>query len=386
MNSINQIFEKYKDEIIGVRRELHRHPELSFGEYRTADAICSFLDKHNIKYRRGIAETGVCACFGSGEKCILLRADMDALPINEETGLEFASENSGVMHACGHDIHMSVALACACVLKEIENTLGGCVKIIFQPAEETTGGALPMINEGILESPHVCAAIGGHVTPQLAPGKIWIRSGAMTASPDDFTVTFIGKSTHGAQPQLGVSPIMPAAEFALNAESRVLGSLHSDEQCVLSVCTVSADGGCNIIPESAAVVGTFRGFSNEDRKSACESIENLAKELCRKYKTRYEFNYNFLYPPIINDSEMTECMKKTIAACLGDNAAVELEKPLMTGEDFSYICERVPSTFVWYGAGGKDCAPLHSARFCADESAIGIMTNVFCGFILNYLK
>jgi len=384
---MNNPYAKIKDEIVSVFKELHKNPELGFSEFKTAEIICSFLRKYNIEYTDNIAKTGVLATIGKKDgKVLLIRADMDALPVEEVSGLDYSSESPGAMHACGHDIHTSVALATAYLLKQIEDKIDGCVKIVFQPAEETTGGAEPMINEGILDNPRVTAAIGGHVTPQFKVGNVWLKRGPLMASPDDFSVEFIGKSCHGAEPENGRSPIMPAAEFALNIKDIVLSEI-AENNCVFSICTLSGGNSVNVIPESAKILGTFRSFSETSRQSAAKAIESYANEIAEKYGVKAKTKYNFLYPPLINNEEMTERMRRVLAKNIGDENIINLEKPLMTGEDFSYFANKVPSVFLWYGCSdGINCAPLHSNKFIADKNAIEFATNIFFEFAKDYFE
>lgn len=380
-------YQEIKEEIISVRRHIHQNPELAFEEYATSDEICAFLDKYSIKYKRGIAKTGVLARIGSGGKTLMLRADMDALPIEEKTGLEFASKNIGVMHACGHDIHIAAALSAAYVLKKYEQNLGGTVMIVFQPAEETTGGALPMINEGIMQNPVPDAVIGGHTTPALRTGKIWIKSGALMASPDDFCVTFIGKSTHGAEPQNGINPIIPAAEFIGKLSEFVRLSLEENENYVLSVCGFDGGNSINIIPDSASITGTFRSFSEQTRTAAYEAIKRLAEKTAEKHGARIKYTYNFLYPPVINDKSVTDMLTKAAEKTIGKNNIIMLEKPLMTGEDFSYYGKFAPASFMWYGCGlSENEPPLHSSCFTADENAIKTAAEIFCRFAKDFFN
>ena len=377
------LYNEIKDEIITLRRSIHQNPELAFEAYRTAQTICNFLDKHKIAHTDGIAKTGVCAVIGNRSKdAVLIRADMDALPVTENTGAPFASQVHGKMHACGHDIHISAALAAAYMLKHIESELDVCVKIVFQPAEETTGGAQIMIDEGVLENPTVTSAIGGHVTGEIPTGKVWLKDGALMASPDDFTVTFTGKSTHGAQPEKGISPILPACEFVLEIGELIKKKTGYDKDCVFSICTVSGGNSVNVIPDEARVIGTFRSFSKKSREDASRVIADTADEIAKKHGAKAESVYNFLYPPLINDSKMTEKMRCTLKNVIGENNIIDLKKPLMTGEDFSYFASAVPSVFIWYGASadGKG-APLHSDKFNPDEGAIEVAAKVFCDFV-----
>lgn len=380
-------YQNIKDEIINIRRSIHQNPELAFEEFSTSEKICDFLDKYSIKYKKGIAKTGILAKIGSGTKTLMIRADMDALPIQEKTNLEFSSVNKGVMHACGHDIHISAALSAAYVLKQHENELGGTVEFVFQPAEETTGGAMPMINEGIMQNPTPDAVIGAHTTPAEKVGTIWIKKGPLMASPDDFNITFIGKSTHGAEPQNGVNPIPCAAEFVCELQNTLKAEINKNEKYVLSICGFDAGNSINIIPDNATVTGTFRSFDENTRQKACKIINKLAEQKAEKYGVKCSYTYNFLYPPVINDSKITDIVEKTAKSIQGINKIVILEKPLMTGEDFSYYGKYAPASFFWYGCGYSESEPpLHSCEFKADENAIETAAEVFCKFAENFLK
>ena len=379
-------YAEIKDEIINIRRQIHMHPELGYEEVKTAVLICSVLGKYGISYKSGIAKTGIVATIGKKEdKVLLIRADMDALPIAEKTNLPFASKSKGIMHACGHDIHIASALACAILLKKHEHLLQGSVKIVFQPAEESIGGAMPMIEEGILDMPKVTCAIGGHISPELEVGKIKIKDGALMASPDDFAIKFTGKSTHGAEPQNGISPILPAAEMVLRCK-QIEKELSKGTHNVLSVCTVSANGSVNIIPEDAVILGTFRSFDDVSRNRACELIRTNAEEISKKHGTVVEYKYNFLYPPVINDPAVTTAIIDAANSVIGSENVIVMSKPLMTGEDFSYFGRYVPSSFFWYGGKSNIGAPLHSAEFVANEDAIEVCTKIFLEFAKNYLE
>ena len=379
-------YEAIKQTTMDARREIHRPPELEFEEIQPAETICSVLDKFGISYVRGIAKTGIVATIGKEyDKVLLIRADMDALPIEERTSLEFASENYGVMHACGHDIHIASALAAAVILKNNEHLLHGAVKVVFQPAEEGDGGATPMINEGILENPKVTCAIGGHVTAEYDVGVIRTKPGALMASPDDFSIKFIGKSTHGAEPQNGISPILPACEMVSKA-SEIQAKLCENYPDVLSVCSVIANGGINIIPDEALILGTFRSVSSENRKNAQVLLKEYAQKIADDYSCRLEFNYNEMFAPLINDEATTKVLCDIARAVVGEENVFIMQKHLMTGEDFSAFGEFVPSVFFWYG-GKKDTAtPLHSSDFVANEDAIEVCAHIFCEFANNYLR
>jgi len=378
-------YKEIQEEIISARRYFHQNPELGFCEYKTADKICEILDKYNINYKRNIAKTGIVAQVGTDtEKVLLIRADMDALPIEEKTGLDFSSINKGLMHACGHDIHISVCLAAAIILKKNESKLKGTVKFVFQPAEETTGGAAPMISEGIMSNPKVTAAIGAHVSAEIPCGYFQVKSGALMASPDDFEVVFKGKSTHGAQPENGISPIIPACEFTLELE-KLKESLCKGTPNVLSVCSVISNGGVNTIPDNATVLGTFRSFDEKHRKLAETEIDNLASQISLKHNNKYKFKYNYLYPPVINNELMTSKLFSVVKDTFDEKNISIMDKPLMTGEDFAYFANEVPSVFFWYGGMDKNPCALHSSDFVVNEEAIEKCANIFVNFALDYL-
>ena len=375
-----------REEILHTRRTIHANPELGFEEFQTAQTIKTILNKYHISYIDQIAKTGICATIGnSTEKVLLIRADMDALPIEEKTQLEYASEKNGLMHACGHDIHISSALAAAIILKKFENKLNGTVKIVFQPAEETTGGAKPMINEGIMDNPKVTAAIGGHVSGEYPAGIFKVKSGPIMASPDDFMVRFIGKSTHGAEPQNGISPITPACEF-VNSLEYIRNELCEGNSNVLSICTVSSNGGVNTIPDDSLILGTFRCFDEETRKKASGLLKKHAENISAKYRCKSEFKYNFLYPPVINDPILTEFFVDTAKELYGEKSVITLEKPFMTGDDFAYFGQNIPAIYFWYGAMKNNPCSLHSSKFDVSEDAIEVCTNVFTKFALDYLR
>lgn len=386
MDFINE-YRKIKDEIIDIRRNIHKHPELGFEEFNTASLIIDTLNKYNIKFTDKIAGTGIVAKIGcEGEKTLLIRADMDALPISENTFLPYASEYKGKMHACGHDIHVASVLAAAIILKQHESKINGSVIFVFQPAEETTGGAEPMISEGILNNTKVTAAICGHVNAEYDTGTFKVKDGPIMASPDDFMVKFIGKSTHGAQPQNGISPILPACEYVSVVNNTLAKDEYKNNGNILSVCTISSNGGINTIPDEALVLGTFRSFSEESRNNVCRSLKNEAVRVAENHKAQVEFNYNFLYPPLINDRKMTNKFIDIAQKCFGEDSVEILDKPFMTGDDFSYFSRLIPSVYFWYGGKKEEPTSLHSSKFNVNEDAIEISARIFVEFALEYLR
>lgn len=386
MHNLQEQYRQIETEIIALRRELHQHPELEFDLYRTADTVCAFLDKYHIPYTRGIAKTGIVAEITGANpgKTLLIRADMDALPIAEQTGLPYASQTEGRMHACGHDIHTAAALAAAAILQQQKNALCGKVKLVFQPAEEDAGGAEPMIAEGILDD-GIDACIAAHVAPQSETGTIEVRSGGIMASPDHFTIAIHGKSTHGAEPQNGHNPIAAAADLTCRLQTQVIPELNAAETCVLSVCYINGGEITNIIPDRADMGGTFRCFDNALRHRAKAAIERHCRQVEAQYGVTCELDYHFLYPPVVNDEALTESFAACAAKYLGKTSVHWLEQPFMLGDDFSYFAQRAPGCYFRLGCHtpGTPIYPLHSSRFSPDEACIGVGAVLMAAFALE---
>lgn len=391
---ILNIASKIENEIIEARQKLHENPELSGEEFKTADFICEYLSKIKVKYRKNIAGCGVMAEIfgeksGAGKmldnvsaktepKTVLFRADVDALPVCEAADVPYKSKIDGVMHACGHDVHTAAALGICNVLSELKQEFDGCVKVIFQPAEETTGGALPMICEGVLENPKVSAAVAYHCDPDLPCGTFRIKEGPFYASPDNFYITVKGRGGHGAQPDLCINPITAAAKIV----SRLTETFENlTDDTVLSVCQINSGSAPNVIPDIAKISGTVRTMTPISRENAEKEIENIAVEICKDCGAEYEYEFEKLYPPLINNSDI--CSRfKTSAEKYG--TVVWGGAHTMAGEDFSYISERVPSALIRLGTGIS--APLHSAEFKADSNALKYGIAAASDFIIEYLK
>ena len=381
--------EKISKELISLRREFHRIPELELCEFKTSELICKHLEKMGISYKK-CYKTGIAAVIegkrGKG-KTLLIRADMDALPIEELTEVAFKSENPGKMHACGHDVHMTVLLGALKLL-----TLTGCdfygnVKAVFQPAEEGDGGAEPMIKEGVMTFPDVDAAIALHVEPLASYKTLQIKNGAVMASPDDFRIKIVGKGGHGACPDKCINPIYTASKLVTSLSDIVSDNFENPQSCVVSVCTFNSGTMNNIIPDYAEITGTARSTDNETRTKIEILIEDCIKKSCEKSGCTYEYRFRKLYPPVIND----EGMNKTVigaAEKLGCfDEICELEKPSMTGDDFSYFSQLVPSSYFKLGAGNDSiCEPLHSAKFDIDERCIKRGTALIAQAALDYLN
>ncbi len=374
------------DEVIAVRRALHRHPEIAFLEHQTANAISAFLTRHGIPHKTGVAKTGVVAQVTGKHpgKTILFRADMDALPIKEETGLPFQSEIDGMMHACGHDIHVATLLGAAYVINQMKDQLCGAVRFVFQPAEEATGGAADMIAQGVLDG--VSCALAAHVCPETETGAVSTKAGEFYASPDHFNVTIHGKGAHGAEPQAAIDPIAISAAIISNLQNIVSRQLDPLSPAVLSICYINAGNSENIIPDTAKFGGTFRSFDNDTRHRVRDLIEAYIKNTCAAFGATYDFRYVFLYPPIINDAALTNQFVASAKTVLGSERVRLLDKPCMLGEDFSYFANAVPACYFKLGCR-QDPAyssnALHTATFNPNEDCIQYGIQLFAEFALN---
>ncbi len=377
------------DELIEIRRELHRIPEICFEEYKTSAFIQNKLTEYGIPFQI-MAKTGVVGLI-QGEKpgkTILLRADMDGLPIQEEADVPYTSEHEGFMHACGHDVHVTCLLGAAKLLYNMKSSLSGNVKLVFQPAEEGEGGALPMIKAGVLENPHVDAAFALHVEPLAEVGTLQFKNGSIMASPDDFEFTVFGKGGHGGAPHKCVDPILAAAMIINNFQAVVSRDMNPMLPCVVSVCAIHAGTCHNVIPDSAHVLGTARALDPDTRRFLAERLEKVAVDTAKALRAECEFTFEPLYPPVINDKEMTALAAEAAKElqCIREN--IWLEEASMAGDDFSYFIENIPGSYFKLGVGNKEdgiCEPIHSSKFRIDEKALPIGTAVLTQIAVKYL-
>jgi amidohydrolase len=376
------------DEIKKHRRYLHEMPELSFEEYETSKYVQNYLKTLNIPFKI-MAGTGVVALIGKGDDCVALRADMDALPINEETGLEFSSKKPGVMHACGHDFHTSMLMGAAKILKEMEEELDGMVKIIFQPGEEKLpGGASKLIEEGVLENPKVSAVFGQHIYPEEQTGTISLNSGYIMASADELYWTIKGKGTHAAQPHLGNDCIMAGAQLVLNLQSVITKYRNPINPGLLSVTSIHGGSAPNAFPDEVKLMGTFRANDEEWRSKMHDEIRRITKETCSLYGVSGEVNIVKGYPALYNNPGTTEFVKQTAMDLLGKDS-LKVFEPKLWAEDFAYYAQKVPSTFWFLGvkpADVKEMPSLHNSGLKPDEDALEIGSALLASVAFNYLN
>ncbi|MBE5039623.1 M20 metallopeptidase family protein [Ructibacterium gallinarum] len=388
--------EKIQEKMRSDRRCIHQTPELSFQEFHTMQYICSRLDTLRIPYKKEIAGSGVVAQINGNRpangnrpgKCLLLRADMDALPLQEENTSVYRSQKNGIMHACGHDAHTAILLGVCEILNDHRDHFSGIVKLVFQPGEETTGGAAPMIQAGVLEHPAVDACIALHVDPDLDAGTIRIKPGALYASPDDFRITIKGRGGHGAQPHLAVDPIITAAQIVTQLQTIISRNTDPFEQAVITVGSLHAGDTSNVIPETAEIFGTARALSNQMRHFLKKRIYEITKGVCEAYGANFCYDFIFLYPPLINDAQLASKLLESGCHVLGKKHCVWGGLPTMAGEDFAYFAEKCPSVLFKLGCRNTEkgiTEPIHSPRFDIDETCLQYGAAVFTDFALRFL-
>ncbi|MBR4874845.1 MAG: amidohydrolase [Clostridia bacterium] len=386
--NIKLMAEQLQEETVFIRRQLHKIAELSFCEFKTSEFIKNYLLDLGLLVKTNVYKTGVVGFLDAGkENTLLIRADMDALPILEENNLPYKSENEGVMHACGHDAHMAVVLSSAKLLTKIKDALSSNILFVFQPGEETDGGADPMIKTGLLEEFSVKGAVGLHVMNDVPIGKILLKSGALMASPDDFDLYVHGRGGHGAYPEKCLNPIYVASEIIHSLEKQMSLVSFPDSKVVFSVCSVNAGSRYNIIPDTVHIRGTARSFSDETRKRISYMMEEEIKKVCSSFGAEYDFKFNFRYPPLINDEKCVELMAKTVSDIYGAESIVWAKEPSMAGEDFSYFAKEVPSVYFYLGSENKEkgaVAPLHSPDFIIDEDCLKIGVSSIVSYAVNF--
>lgn len=378
----------FENELVEIRRDLHMHPELGFQEVRTSGVVERELQRLGIETRR-VAQTGVLGVLrgAGGGRTVGLRADMDALPITEQSDVPYASQNQGVMHACGHDAHTTCLLGAARLLSRRRGDLAGTVKFFFQPAEEGPGGAAPMIAEGVMDDPKVDGVFGLHVAGDLPVGQIGVRSGPSSAAADEIVLDIIGESGHAAHPHRAVDAIVAASHTVLALQTLVSRELNPTELMVVTIGTIQGGVKRNVIAERVRLNGTVRTFNPELRRSVPERVERVVKGVTEALRARYELDYRFGYPPLINEPAATGLVRRVAAGLLGPEAVYETPQPTMGAEDFAYFLERAPGCFFRLGTRRPDGPVIggHTPTFDIDERALPIGAATLAGAALEFL-
>ena len=390
-SSIKNLAQKYAPDFVKVRRYLHQNPELSFQEHKTSAYIKEQLQNIGITDFASVAETGILATiYGHGQgETILLRADMDALPIQEVNSVSYASQNKGVMHACGHDVHSASLLLCAKILFELRDRFQGKIKLLFQPGEEVMpGGASLVMKEAEYQELGILPHIGQHVQPNLPVGKVGFCSGKFMASMDELFLTVTGKGGHAAMPEHFIDPVLIAAHLIVAAQQLVSRMASPKIPSVLSFGKVCANGAINVIPEKVTIEGTFRTMDRAWRKVALEKLEHMMTSIAEGMGGKCELRINHGYPCLDNDTDLTEEMKSSAVSYLGKENVVVLDQ-WMAAEDFSYYAEKQPACFYLLGVGNETeniTSGLHTATFNIDEAAMELGGGLMAWLALNHLE
>lgn len=376
---IQDILERTKD----IRHDFHRHPETKFQEKRTSDTIGSILDEWGIGWRR-CAGTGIVAMIGGDEgRTVALRADIDALPVPDQSGAPYASCNEGFSHACGHDGHIAILLGTAWVLKQIESSLHGKVRLIWQPAEEGGAGAEKMIRDGALKDPVPDAIFALHGWPGLPLGTTGYRFGPSMASTDDFVITVRGKGTHGAMPHAGVDPVAIAARVIEGVQTIRSRMLNPIVPAVVTISTVHGGSAVNVIPDEVVMSGTIRTLDPTVRTSIPPLMKRMVEQTAQASGGEGEFLLTAGYPPVINEERATAFVRDALYEIMGKDTVVEIPDPVMGGEDFAYYIEKIPGSFFRLGLGERPA--LHNSRFDFNDEAIPYGIRAMTGIALRFL-
>jgi amidohydrolase len=387
---IRQEATKLFDWLVEIRRDIHTHPEIGLQEVRTSAKVAHELRRLGLEVKTGIGMTGVTGLLkgGSSGRTIAIRADMDALPIEEQTGLPFASQNKGVMHACGHDGHVAMALGTARVLSGMREHLRGTVKFIMQPAEENYGGARDLVEEGVLENPEVDAIIALHIEVDESVGKLLIKSGPIGAAADVFMVSINGKGGHGSEPQACVDPIHVAAHVITAMQTMIPRSLDARDPVVVSVCSIQGGSAFNVIPDCVHFGGTVRTLSRERRAAMPKKLEDIVRGITSTFGATFDFSYIHGAPITANEPGMTDIMRGVAAELWGPGSVVEMDKPHMGSEDYSYYLEKTPGAMGLLGAR-KDREieyPSHHPRYDFDERCMPFGVELLASTAVKFLN
>lgn len=369
---IHELAHQYEEYLIEKRRYFHAHPEVSTQEFHTSQVVKDELDAMGISWRPCGLETGVLATIEGAKpgKTILLRGDMDALTVQETTGAPYASQNDGVMHACGHDCHISMLLTAARLLNDVKDELSGTVKLAFQPAEEVGLGAKSMIEQGALEGVDACFAI--HVWAGVSAGTVSLEAGPRMASADQFRIAVKGKGSHAAAPEQGVDAAVVTAAIINNLQTISSREISPMDPVVVTVGTIEAGTRWNVVAENSVMTGTVRSFSNEVWRSLPERVERIVSNTAAAYRATTEVEYENLVPPTVNDASFVALAQQSAKRVMGEDS-LSLNPPTTGGEDFSFFMQQVPGAIALLGTGSAACDslwPNHSGNFRVDESQL----------------
>lgn len=385
LNQIKELATSLAPRLIEIRRHIHAHPELSGQEYQTAAYVAGVLSSCGLHVEEGIGKTGVVGELpgkNNGSQWLAIRSDMDALPIKELTALDFASRQPGKMHACGHDVHTTVGLGTAMVLSQLEETLPGPIRFLFQPAEEIAQGASWMVADNVMQD--VAAILGLHVFPSIPAGCVGIRQGALTAAADDLELTIMGESGHGARPHEAKDAIWIAAQVITTLQQAISRTHNPLRPVVLTIGQISGGRAPNIIADQVKMLGTVRSLHPQTHETLPAWIENIVAGVCQMYGARYEMNYRRGVPSVQNNPTLTQLVAESVQEAWGNDHVYVLPEPSLGAEDFSVYLNYAPGMMFRLGVGRENQTnyPLHHPKFEVDESAIvtGVVTLAYAAY------
>ena len=386
--------QELKDLLVALRRDFHENPELGFEEWRTSGKIKEFLANEGIEYIE-TAKTGVCGIIKGAlkdeskkDRCIALRADIDGLPMDDKKTCSYSSKVKGRMHACGHDAHTTILLGAAKLLSRHRDKFSGTVKLLFEPAEETTGGAPIMIEEGVLENPRVEKIIGLHVEETLDAGEIMIKKGVVNAASNPFTIKIKGRGGHGAYPHTAIDPIVMASQVVLGLQTIVSREIKPVNPAVVTVGSINGGTAQNIIPDEVILKGVIRTMTLEDRAYAKERLREIATSICTAMRGECEIDIEESYPCLYNNSSVVDLVTEAAKEIIGSQNVKEQEAPKLGVESFAYFALERDSAFYFLGARNEErniIYSAHNSRFDIDENLLPIGVSIQCKAALNYL-
>ncbi|MDJ0801079.1 MAG: M20 family metallopeptidase [Calothrix sp. MO_167.B12] len=382
LSSIRLDIQALQPQLVEWRRQIHQKPELGFQEKLTADFISQKLQEWGIEHHTGIAETGIVAMIEgkSGSQVLAIRADMDALPIQELNEVPYRSQHDGIMHACGHDGHTAIALGTAYYLHHHRQSFSGTVKIIFQPAEEAPGGAKPMIKAGVLKNPDVDAIIGLHLWNNQPLGSIGVRAGALMAAVESFRCQIFGKGGHGAIPHQTIDSVVIAAQIVNALQTIVARNINPIDSAVITVGELHAGTANNVIADTANMSGTVRYFNPDFAGFFHQRVEQVIAGVCQSHGANYDLEYWGLYPPVINDAGIAELVSSVAETVVETPMGVVLDCQTMGGEDMSFFLQEVPGCYFFLGSANPEknlAYPHHHPRFDFDETVLQMGVEMF---------
>lgn len=388
--TIKRLAKKYYPQVVDLRHYFHRNPEEAFQEVKTSSQIAQTLTEMGLEVQTGIARTGVVALIRGAMpgKTVLLRADMDALRIQEAAAVEYRSQTEGMMHACGHDGHIAGLLGAAMILNELKNEISGNIKLVFQPAEEEQGGALPMIEEGVLENPSVDAAFACHLWGTVQEGNVEVREGALMAAPDSFDITITGRGGHAAIPNQTIDPVIMATHVINQIQTVISRRKDPLVPAVISFTMIHGGDSYNVIPNEVKLGGTIRTFEPEIRNWIPQTMESIIESVTESFGGSYSFNVTRNYPPLINDGAMTSLVEHSAAKIVGSGNVHRRALPTMGGEDFAYFAQAVPSSFYFVGIAPDKKEPVihHHPKFQWKDRNLMVSMQIMAQIAVDYLN